>query len=265
MLKSHYYFVFLLSSTCCKFICDAFSSVSTLRSLHQHSYDGRTSRTHYESSFGSGELSKCGMTNGDFTVTLTKPLGLVLEECEAGETGVRVASIAPGGAADKCGDIVRLDTLMKFGDEDVSASDFDSVMDMLIEAPENEGINLTFSDGLGRMDIAPNLAKKLDLDEAILADKVVRAAVREIRRNTSAQGQLGDLLRVEILIGAGVRKDGTCMVRFFAIFSRDTVTTFSCSISATGAAQKDGNVRITALSCAKDEGWGQTIDLIVSK
>ena len=160
-------------------------------------------------------------------------------------------------------------------------------------SPADEEIRLKFSDGLGRMDIAPNLAKTLDVEEALLADQVVRAAVREIRKRgvesigtgTPGSGSthsLGDLLRVEIVIGAGVRKDESCMVRFFAIFSRDGVTTFSCSISATGVRlRKEGHDRngdgdedededgtaidIVALSCAKDEGWGQTVDLIVEE
>eukprot|EP00553_Chaetoceros_curvisetus_P000275 CAMPEP_0204629862 /NCGR_PEP_ID=MMETSP0717-20131115/19064_1 /ASSEMBLY_ACC=CAM_ASM_000666 /TAXON_ID=230516 /ORGANISM="Chaetoceros curvisetus" /LENGTH=257 /DNA_ID=CAMNT_0051646919 /DNA_START=403 /DNA_END=1173 /DNA_ORIENTATION=+ len=217
---------------------------------------------------------------GEYTVTLTKPLGVILEECEAGNSGggVQVASFAEGGAAvqhneqamrnNKSGVtmIVRGDRLVRIGNEDVSTYDFDSVMNTLIDAPADEELCLTLSDGLGRMDMAPNLAKKLDTEDAILIDEVVRAAVREIRFGNSPQAQsLGDLLKVEIVIGAGVRKIKTeqgiegrrCQVRFFAIFSRDTVTTFSCSVSATGIKQQNGSesVDIVALSCAKDEGW----------
>jgi len=200
---------------------------------------------------------------GEYTVTLQKPLGIVLEEREAGKGGVQVASLAEGGAAAKSGAIVRGDTLIKIGNEDVSSADFETVMDILIAAPPHENLSLALSDGLGRMDIAPNLAKTLQAEEAVLADKVVRAAVREIRKNESSRGQLGDLLRVEIVIGAGVRDNGRCMVRFFAIFSRDGVTTFGCSVSATGVSLDGETVKIVALSCAKDEGWGQTIDLIL--
>lgn len=282
--------IFVVFFVCCS--CGlAFVSPAAYRSRHQaattntihsnmrHNPITRIRSFHEPRSFMSRALA---LSLGEYTVSLSKPLGIVLEECEAGgkATGVKVASISEGGAADRCGKILRGDTLLKIQDADVSNSDFDSVMDMLIAAPENQGICLTLGDGLGRMDIAPNLAKKLDMEEAVFADSVVRAAVREIRRRSSSSssaqgGQLGDLLRVEIVIGAGVRKDGSCMVRFFAIFSRDGVTTFSCSVSATGMRRGSvgeggdedngaSEVEIIALSCAKDEGWGQTVDLITS-
>ena len=221
---------------------------------------------------------KISMALGEYSVSITKPLGIVLEECDTTGNGVQVASTTPGGAADQNG-IIRGDVLLQIFDRDVTTSDFDTVMGILVDSPTDKEIHLTFSDGLGRMDIAPNLAKTLDVRELLMADQVVRAAVREIRKrgveSTGGSGlgsgsihSLGDLLRVEIVIGAGVRKDGSCMVRFFAIFSRDGVTTFSCSVSATGVHvdENDGTaVDIVALSCAKDEGWGQTVDLIVAE
>ena len=203
------------------------------------------------------------MALGEFTILLRKPFGMILEERECENSGLQVGSLSRGGAAELCGGIVRGDALVKVGDKDFSSADFDTVMDFLIALPENKDITLTLSDGLGRMDIARNLAKKLKAEEAITVDQVVRAAVRKIRSEKSVQGQLGDLLRVEIVIGAGVKNDGRCMVRFFAIFSRDAVTTFSCSVSATGIKVADGTIDIIALSCAKDEGWGQTVDIVV--
>lgn len=197
---------------------------------------------------------------GDYEISLSKPLGIILEESEAGQGGVQIESLAEGGAADISGSIVRGDVLKKIGEVDVSSSDFDSVMELLISSPSDEPINLTFGDGLGTMDIAPNLAKNTDPKDLFLVDEVVRKAVREVRKDDSTKAKLGDLLRVEIVIGAGVRDD-RCMVRFFAIFSRDTVSTFSCSVQATGIKREDG-VEIVQLSCAKDEGWGQTFDLI---
>jgi hypothetical protein len=67
------------------------------------------------------------------------------------------------------------------------------------------------------MDIPKNVLKTLEPDEAFLVDDVVRKAVREIRRSGK---QLGDLLKVEVVIGAGVKGE-RCMVRFFAISSTD--------------------------------------------
>ena len=198
---------------------------------------------------------------GEYTVSLTKPLGIILEEREAGKPGVQVASLVEGGAADASGTIVKGDALVALEGTDLTQADFDTAMDALIAAPDDRPLDITLSDGLGRMDIAKNLAKSLSAEEAIFADATVRAAVRQVRKIGT---QLGDLLSVEIVIGAGVRDNGkTCQVRFFAIFSTDTVSTYSCSVSATGRKGINGDdIEITQLSCAKDEGWGQTYDLI---
>eukprot|EP00563_Minutocellus_polymorphus_P021192 CAMPEP_0197726574 /NCGR_PEP_ID=MMETSP1434-20131217/16254_1 /TAXON_ID=265543 /ORGANISM="Minutocellus polymorphus, Strain CCMP3303" /LENGTH=206 /DNA_ID=CAMNT_0043312549 /DNA_START=201 /DNA_END=821 /DNA_ORIENTATION=+ len=195
---------------------------------------------------------------GEFTVSLTKPLGIILEEREAGKPGVQVASLVEGGAADNSAAIVMGDALIAVDGQDLSQADFDAAMGALITAPKDRPLDITLSDGLGRMDIAKNLAKSLSAEEAIFADATVRAAVRQVRKIGT---QLGDLLSVEIVIGAGVQ-DNICKARFFAIFSTDTVSTYSCSVSATGRKKPDGAIEITQLSCAKDEGWGQTYDLV---
>lgn len=197
------------------------------------------------------------MALGDFSVELSKPLGIVLEEIESGKGGLRVDSLVSGGNAAVTKSVSPGDLLLQVGETDVSSADFESVMDLLgaAESP----VALTLSDGLGTMDIAANLAKMLEPEEAIYADAVVRAAVREVR----TYRKLGDLVRVEIVIGAAVRDDQKCLVRFFGIFSTDGVTTYSCNVSATGRRRQDGTINIIALSCAKDEGLGQTIDIIV--
>jgi hypothetical protein len=46
--------------------------------------------------------------------------------------------------------------------------------------------------------------RTLEPDEAFLVDDVVRQAVREIRRSGK---QLGDLLKVEVVIGAGIKDE----------------------------------------------------------
>ena len=200
----------------------------------------------------------CRFAYGDLEVQLEKPLGLILQERgDNDDTGVQVVSLVPDGNAAKT-TIAPGDVLVRVQDTNVSEFDFDSIMDLLGSAPSP--VSLTLSDGLGTMDIAANLAKRLTPEEAVYADAVVRQAVREIRRN----GRLGDLLQVEIVIGAAVRKnDGACLVRFFAIFSTDTVSTYSCNVSAAGVRRSDGGIDIIGLSCAKDEGLGQTVDLIL--
>ena len=37
------------------------------------------------------------MPLGEFTVTLSTPIGVALEECDAGKSGVQVASVTEGG------------------------------------------------------------------------------------------------------------------------------------------------------------------------
>ena len=198
------------------------------------------------------------------TVTLTKPLGIVLEELDGG--GVRFEAFAEGGAASAAAfdiDIAPGDRLLRVGDTDVSSDSFDDVMQRLVDS--ESPLQLTVDDGLTQLDITPNLAKALRPDEAVFADLVVRAPVREARRIVGAsrdlQQTLGELLHVEVVLGAGVRDDGRCLVRFFGIFSTDGETTYSCNVTAVGTKPTPNSIDILQLSCAKDEGWGQTIDL----
>ena len=200
------------------------------------------------------------MDQGEYSVELSKPLGIVIEERED-NIGVKVASLIEGGNAELSSAIFPGDVLLSVQGIDLSAADFDTAMDVLIEAPAGRELALRFSDGLGTMDIAKNLLKSMETKDLYFVDDVVRLAVRKIR--TIGYAQLGDLLKVEIVIGAGVRDNGlTCAVRFFALFSTDTVTTYSVNVSATGRRSEDGKIQIVSLSCAKDEGWGQTVDLI---
>ena len=196
---------------------------------------------------------------GDFSVELEKPLGLILEEREAGEGGVVVKELVPDRSAALSKTIVPGDVLLEVNDDDVSNADFDHVMDLLINAPSS--LRLTVGDGLGTMDMPKNVQKQLQsTEELFFVDAVVREAVRAIRRD----GSLGDLLQVEVIIGAGVQND-RAMARFFAIFSTDTVSTYSCNVAATGVKKSDDSIEIVALSCAKDEGLGRTYDLIVEQ
>lgn len=204
------------------------------------------------------------MALGEFTVALEKPLGVILEERgENADSGVLVESLVEDGNAASAS-IAPGDVLVRVNNQDVSTMDFDSVMGVIQSQPESP-LSLTWSDGLGSMDIAANLAKRLSTDEAIYADATVRTAVRQLRRQPGRN--LGHLQRVEIVIGAAVQKNNRCLVRFFGLFSTDGgVTTYSCNVSATGVRQSDNDgIEIVALSCAKDEGLGQTIDLIVEQ
>ena len=114
-----------------------------------------------------------------------------------------------------------------------------------------------------KLDVSPSVAKQFEgkVEDAILVEQVVRAAERELKSNANAQEALGSMKRVEICVGAGVLPGGVVKVRFFGIFSTTGRSTYSCNVSATGRVS-GGQVTITKLSCAKDEGWGRTIDVI---
>eukprot|EP00584_Thalassiosira_punctigera_P002415 CAMPEP_0172538006 /NCGR_PEP_ID=MMETSP1067-20121228/9500_1 /TAXON_ID=265564 ORGANISM="Thalassiosira punctigera, Strain Tpunct2005C2" /NCGR_SAMPLE_ID=MMETSP1067 /ASSEMBLY_ACC=CAM_ASM_000444 /LENGTH=245 /DNA_ID=CAMNT_0013323415 /DNA_START=41 /DNA_END=778 /DNA_ORIENTATION=+ len=206
--------------------------------------------------------SLLSMALGDFTVELRKPLGIILQERDGGFLGgVQVKELVEGGAAAMHTAIVPGDVLLQVNDDDVSALDFDSVMDLLISLDESSTAVLTLGDGLGQLDMPKNVLKLLkSTDDAFFVDGVVRQAVREIRKRN---GKLGDLLKVEVVIGAGVQEEGRRgQVRFFAIFSTDGVTSYSCNVSATGLRVEEGKIEIVSLSAAKDEGLGQTYEFI---
>lgn len=196
------------------------------------------------------------MALGDYSIILEKPLGIILEERGKDRGGVQLKEIVEGGAAEST-KMVSGDVLLQVNDIDVANYDFDSIMNLLISTEGS--MALTLGDGLGQMDMPKNVVKFLkSTEDAYFVDAVVREAVRECRRRCK---KLGDLLQVEVIVGAGV-KEIRAQVRFFAIFSTDGVTTFSCNVSATGVRQRDGSIQIVALSCAKDEGLGQTLDII---
>lgn len=198
------------------------------------------------------------MALGDFTVQLQKPLGIILQECDD-TNGVMVKELVDGGAASNS-QIVPRDILLQVNGIDVL--DFDSVMDLIISLDESSPVSLTIGDGLGQLDMPKNVIKLLKTTEdAFFIDAIVRHAVREIRRRNNA---LGDLLNVEVIIGAGVQEEGKLgQTRFFAIFSTDGVSSYSCNVSATGRRKDDGTtIEIVSLSAAKDEGLGQTYQFI---
>lgn len=208
---------------------------------------------------------------GDFVVELPKPLGLILEERDETNPdacGVKVKEITDSGSA-STSQIAPGDILLKVDDTSVESASFDQVMDLLTAKSPDNRVSLTIGDGLGTFDMPKNVVKFLQSKEdAFFVDAVVRQAVREARRN----GRLGEVLRVEVIVGAGVTRNGDQekgVVRFFAIFSTDSVSTYSCNVAATGIRKMGsddgdtaGPITIVSLSCAKDEGLGATYDLI---
>ena len=75
-------------------------------------------------------------------VSLTKPLGIVLEELEEGEAGVVVADLVDGGAAAESGGVRVGDVLLRVDDDDATRLDFDAAMELLVAAPESLELTL---------------------------------------------------------------------------------------------------------------------------
>ena len=233
----------------------------------------RKSQCHSRRLFCSTELN---LQLGEYSIDMERPLGMILQERGTGsDSGVMVQEVIKDGSAWKNGRVAPCEVLLAIDGVDVSKSSFDSVMEILTSPSEDKPTtNLVLGDGLGQLDMPKNVVQQLKTTEdAFFVDAVVREAVRAIRRN----GRLGDLLSVEVVFGAGVTTEKVDdslqrgMVRFFGIFSTDGVTTYSCNVSATGI-RKSGtsgdendpnkDIEMVALSCAKDEGLGQTYDLI---
>ena len=195
---------------------------------------------------------------GDYTLELEKPLGIVLEERD-GSGGVKVKELVKGGTA-AATNIVQGDVLLAVNNVDTSSLDFDTVMETIISC--DSPLSITIGDGLGVLDMPKNVIKQLkSTEDAFLIDTIVRQSVREMRRRTNI---LGDLLNVEVVIGAGVQEDGkTGQTRFFGIFSTDGgVSSYSCNASSKGRRLDDDSIEILSLSAAKDEGLGQTYQFI---
>jgi len=95
---------------------------------------------------------------GDFTVSLEKPLGIVLEERDIGSGGAQVKELVEGGAA-AAADIVRGDVLLAVGDVDTSSLDFDTVMETITSC--DSPLSITIGDGLGILDMPKNVVKQL--------------------------------------------------------------------------------------------------------
>lgn len=204
-----------------------------------------------------------------YSVTLEKPLGLVLDEVTpGGSDGVEVGATREGSAAEACGLVQPGDRLLSVGEDDLTRCAFDDVMERLVAAPSPVALRLsraTYEGDEAPLDITPNLLKTLSSEDAVLVDRTVRAARSAVRASPTAARELGRLVRIEIVAGAGVQKDGSVKVRFFAIFTTGSTSagSYSCNVSATGVPEEgaaDGTVEITKLSCAKDvrRAWPHT-------
>jgi ferredoxin len=81
-----------------------------------------------------------------FDLTLAKPLGIVFEEADSG--GLFVAELQPGGSAAASATVWPYDLLLAVDGRDCRDADFDSAMDLLIDAPPT--LTLTIGRERGR-------------------------------------------------------------------------------------------------------------------
>ena len=77
-------------------------------------------------------------------VTLSKPMGLIFEANDAATGGIYVMEIADGGNAAALGTIDCGDVLLSVDGKSAAGLDFDSAMQILIDAPESD-VTLAFS------------------------------------------------------------------------------------------------------------------------
>mmetsp|Transcript_25610 Transcript_25610/g.57449 ORF Transcript_25610/g.57449 Transcript_25610/m.57449 type:complete len:219 (+) Transcript_25610:33-689(+) len=74
------------------------------------------------------------------TVRLKKPMGMILEEIEPGNDakGVRVGRMDPKGSAAQSGQVLILDQIATVDGNECLAEGFDTIMDLIIDAPGPE-------------------------------------------------------------------------------------------------------------------------------
>ena len=121
------------------------SSVPDVYDIQDSGLDGEDSR--YTSGGQGGNSAQKYDPANYIYVSLSKPLGIGLQEISPNEAkGVYVESCAPGGKAEASGLIYPGLVLISACGTDVQEFDFDSVMNILREAPSDEPIDLILVD-----------------------------------------------------------------------------------------------------------------------
>jgi hypothetical protein len=133
------------------------------------------------------------------TVTLTKPLGLLLEEVQEGAAkGVFVQDVTETGSAFAMADELRGWRLVKVMDTDCSALTFDAVMD-LIRNSNGDEVTLSFAPLL----LSPSAVGTVDYAEGTVVTIRVQQQAGGKKPDLVFQAKVGDNLR-QALIANGV-------------------------------------------------------------
>ena len=115
----------------------------------------------------------------EFAVTLTKPLGALLEESEG--AGVRVEGLQEGGSAAESGALKKGDRLIAVMGQDVSSASFDEVMELLIDAPAEVelGVKRIVVTRKARAVLPPSILKVDGTPLEVKSGAVMRTSIQE--------------------------------------------------------------------------------------
>ena len=147
-------------------------------------------------------------------VSITKPLGLVLEEVVPDKNyGVYVGNCKPDGNAYATGKIYKGLLLINVNGVDVKLNDFDSIMNLLVDHPSDKPLNLVFVDPKSVMKGPATLNVKLENGKIARIDTLKGLNLRSTLQSAGIEiyGMKGKLTNCG---GGGVC--GTCAVEVIA-------------------------------------------------
>lgn len=143
------------------------------------------------------------------SVKLPKPLGAVLEESGAG--GVRVEDVQEGGSAFATKELKKGDWIQSVGGQDVKEADFDTVMELLIAAPEEVELEIQRTVIVRKPKVVPTLTidgEAAPVERGVILRTAIRGTGAELYKGMmSKMNQCGgvggcNLCWVDVLDGA---------------------------------------------------------------
>ena len=142
----------------------------------------------------------------ELSVTLPKPLGAVLEE--AAPSGVKVQELQEGGSGAETGLLKKGDKFVSVCGADCAALDFDSVMAMLVDAPDEVELQVVRTSIVRkpRAAVEPSLLTVDGKDSSVQKGVILRQAVVD----TGAELYKGWMAKAQQCGGAG--QCSTCWV-----------------------------------------------------
>lgn len=121
-------------------------------------------------------------------VTLTKPMGAVLEEAKP--SGVKVEELQDGGSAAETGLLKKGDRLARIMGTDVTSASFDEAMELLIDAPEEVELRVLRTVITRKPRVFPKLTvdgKELTVDRGVVMRTAIQSNGMEIHKGMKAK------------------------------------------------------------------------------